>query len=197
MEFVRLFRQGLKISKGGEGIPKEGSEPLTPYCATLIHYTVTPPNIMSLGFNFDTQKPDPGFLGVTANVAALCMLTDGLRTGEVTSRVVFPKLKKDLDSIPLVKNIVFVCRKFGANSIYAFLERFPNTDISLLFIEMITDDAAYVLFLSALTKPGRRRFLWCAHFHCIGSPAPPEDNLHFSYSEKSESTQSCSCCNVS
>ena len=119
--------------------------------------TVTPEAYMYLGVNSE-GKAVPGFLGIAANVSALCTVTDGLRTGEVTCRVVFPKLAKDIRSTPRVENVVFVCRKFGANTIYAFLKRFPNLHPAVLFFEMITDNSSYTLFLTAMTKPGRRRF---------------------------------------
>ena len=157
VEFTRLFRLGIKDCRGGDGVPKEGSEPLTPICAALLHYTVTPDAYMNLGVNAK-GKPVPGFLGIAANISALCTVTDGLRTGEVTCRVVYPKLKKDIESTPCVQNMVFVCKRFGANTIYAFLKRFPEFHPSYLFYEMITNSTSYTLFLTAKTKPGRRRF---------------------------------------
>ena len=35
---------------------------------------------------------------------------------------------------------------------------FPNVHPAVLYFEMITDNSSYTLFLTAMTKPGRRRF---------------------------------------
>lgn len=86
-EFIRIFRLGIKESRSGNGLPKQGAEPLSPIVASLILYVSTPEYYLSLGIRDDTPGiPSPGFLGISSIIALLCSLQDGLRTGELTAK---------------------------------------------------------------------------------------------------------------
>ena len=139
-EALRIFSLAARVRYGGDGLPSEGEEPITPKEALLISYVSTPMCWESLGFD-SSGKRLPGFLSVATNVAILSILPDGLRPGAFMISKVFPT-SQDEDKVLMTSMLVFDTIRFGPQSVISFTHRFPNIPIAVLLTEILFDDAA-------------------------------------------------------
>ena len=88
-----------------------------------------------MGFNEQGVR-FPGFLSSSSLVAILSILPDGWRPGEFMIRNVYPK-KSDSGKILMISDVVFDTRRFGAQSLLSFVQRFPGVPLSVFFTEII------------------------------------------------------------
>ena len=75
------------MENSGTGLPQIGSYPIDPFQSACINYVSTPDTWDSLGID-TSGGPSPGFLGAASFVSILSMIPDGLRLGDLTSKLV-------------------------------------------------------------------------------------------------------------
>ena len=112
-----------------------GEEPLTPKEALLITYSCTPSTWDTLGFDLEGCRI-PGFLSTSSLISLLSIIPDGWRPGEFMISNIFPK-KEDKGKTLMVSDIVFDTKRFGAQSLLSFTQRFPDYPLAVFFTEII------------------------------------------------------------
>ena len=162
--FVSVFSSGAK-KLVLERKTIRNRVPLSTSQLFLVCFSVLPHCFCSAGFY--QGKPIKNFLSQASLYALLLVLADGIRGGEVCTRVQKKWSEYELKRIPRISNLDFFDFATGK---FVSLSDFSSVYTQILFLErFLSNLKSFFVFKIRYTKPGRRRAIVFSHFHIFNS----------------------------